>query len=173
MGGYEATRHLLTMGHRRVAFLCMADEGPRAHGRESGYLRAMREQGAEPITVTGYADMAGGRRAALDLMAAHPDVTGIVAHNDDAALGALRALSELGLPSPSQVSVAGFDNVPLAAYACPALTTVDYPVEDLSFLAVELLQAFISGKREDDPPTQLLVQPRLVVRESTAPPPKN
>lgn len=170
-GGYEATRHLIDLGHTRIAFLCMNEPEPRRHGRESGYFRALAETGLEPLSVQAYGNMENGRHAMASLLDESPDVTAVVAHSDEVAFGALKALAERGLQAPRDVSIVGFDNLPLASYSSPSLTTVEYPIEDMALIAVDLLAAAARAERGEAPSARVLVRPRLVRRESTCAPP--
>lgn len=169
-GGLVATRHLLELGHRSIAFLCMSVDGPRWRGRESGYAEAMRAAGLAPSFHHGPASLEGGRTAAKELLARDPSVTALVAHNDEAALGAIRGLWEIGLRVPEDVSVVGFDNTPVGAFGIPSLTSVDYSVEELAFLATETLLAAVTVRSPQGSAPHIAVRPRLEARESSAPP---
>jgi len=169
-GAYTATRHLLELGHKRVAFLSVREREVRPAGREHGYVRAMTEAGLEPLLVPGDLGFEDGRRGAQEAKASHPDVTGLVAFNDAVALGALRGLAEIGLRAPDDVSVVGFDNVALSRYSVPSLTTVDVPVAQVAERAVSLLLALVADS-ERSGMQRVLLPPGLIVRESTAPVP--
>jgi len=169
-GGYLITNHLLALGHRRVAFLCAPGQPGTAHpqGREHGYIRAMDARGLEPLLWHGVGTLESGYTRVRDLLAEHDDLTALVAVNDAAALGALRALYELKRPVPAHVSLTGFDNVVQGVYSAPALTSVDLPVAEMAERAVRLLLSLVGC--DGTVPTRIIVRPRLVVRESTAPP---
>lgn len=170
VGGYIITSHLLALGHRRVAFLCAPDQPGTAHpqGREHGYVRAMEARGLEPLLWHGVGTLESGHARVRDLLTQHGDLTGLVSVNDAAALGALRALHEMRRPVPSDLSLTGFDNVVQGEYSTPSLTSVDLPVAEMAERAVQLLLSLVRG--DGTAPTRVIVRPRLVVRESTAPP---
>ena len=155
----EATRHLLSLGHRTVHHVAIPSEAA-ASARQSGWRDALVEVGAEvpPVVPAGWAmDSAyrAGRRLAEDRT-----VTAILCGNDDTALAVRRALHEVGRDVPGDVSIVGFDDVPGAAYWTPALTTVR-----MDFVA--LGRACVAALTGESAP---LEAPRLIVRESTAPP---
>jgi DNA-binding LacI/PurR family transcriptional regulator len=156
----DATRHLLGLGHRTVHHIAIPSEAP-ASARQGGWRDALDEAGAEvPAVIPAGWDIASqyeaGRRLAAD-----PRVTAILCGNDDTALAVRRALHEAGRDVPGDVSIVGFDDVPGAAYWTPALTTVR-----MEFMA--LGQACVAALVGE--PARVLSPPRLVVRESTAPP---
>src|SRR5262249_23154892 len=108
-----------------------------------------------------------GRDAARALLEQHPDITAILADSDLLALGAMRAVRESGREVPRDVSVTGFDDIPLAASAAPPLTTVSQPLVEQGEAAYALLQEMLAG----GPPRKVTLPIELVVRESTAAPP--
>ncbi len=162
-----ATRHLLDLGHRRIA--CLA--GPRisltAADRVKGYRRAL-EGAAVPIDPglireVGFAP--AGTRAAVSALFGVPGApTAVVAPNDQVAIGVVRALHELGLRVPADVSVVGFDDTPVASFTVPSLTTVAVPTYDLGRTAVELLVKVLGGQ----PAGSVVLPCVLRIRESTA-----
>jgi DNA-binding LacI/PurR family transcriptional regulator len=164
---------LIDQGHRRIAYVGQASTPTQRHYR--GYREALREAGipedpalrievdATPLEMVGEL----GVRA---LLARGAPFTAIFAQIDSVAIGVLRALRAAGLQVPQQVSVVGFDNIPSAAHLDPPLTTVDHTVQEIGRLAVLLLQDRIVG-RYDGPARRVIIQPRLIVRASTGPPP--
>lgn len=173
LGGHMAASHLLSLGHRRIAFVGPRGDWPGT--RQVGYKRAMEEAGlpASFIETDGAASAASARRAVLGLGADPEPPTGFVAFNDHTALAATRALHELGLSVPDQASVTGFDNSSLAEFGCPALTSVDLRTEEVARLAVERVVACIDADDEEQEVCvdRVSVAPAVVVRESTGPPP--
>lgn len=166
---HEATRHLLSLGHETVHYVAIPSSTRRTSARTTGWQQALREAGApEPRPVQGSWGPAGGHAVGLEL-AADPAVTAILCGNDDLALGVLRALHERGRLVPDEVSVAGFDDAPHAAYLTPSLTTVRLDFTGLGRAAFALLH----GRLEDhaDFATRPVSVPELVVRESAGPPP--
>jgi len=168
IGGHEATRYLFSLGHRRVAFL-----GPRGRmavgSRQVGYVNAMEEAGLEPWFLETNASVEAAASAVAEIMVQPDAPTGLVGFNDHTALGALRALAELGISVPGQVSVTGFDNLELGACCLPALTTVDLCTSEVARLAVERVLTMTEDEAGKLAPEWTTVPPRLVVRESTGP----
>jgi DNA-binding LacI/PurR family transcriptional regulator len=168
-GAREATRHLLAAGHRTVWHIAGPARWFDSAGRRAGWEAALREAGAEvpPLLVAEDWTAASGYRAG-QLLARMPEVTAVFAANDSLALGLLRALSERGRRVPEDVSVVGFDDVPEAAYFIPPLTTVrpDFDAVAEAGLAV-LLEELAGGAHPAGPRT---IAPRLVARDSVAPP---
>ncbi|GAB4100679.1 LacI family DNA-binding transcriptional regulator [Sinomonas halotolerans] len=166
-GGELATRHLLDLGHARIAHLT-GSGGPAAR-RRRGYERTMRAAGLEPL-VTGAGGTAedDGYAAALAALDAAPGLTAFVAGNDVMAVGALAALREHGLSVPHDVSVVGYDDSPLAAYRYLALTSVAGHSHEVGAESATTLLARLGDP--EAPRRRQLLEPSLVVRGSTAPP---
>jgi DNA-binding LacI/PurR family transcriptional regulator len=162
----DATRHLLGLGHRTVHHIAIPSETGTS-ARQGGWRDALDEAGARvPEVVSAGWDIhsayLAGRRLAGD-----PDVTAILCGNDDTALAVRRALFDTGRDVPGEVSIVGFDDVPGAAYWTPALTTVRM---DFVALGRACVSALVTEFHGVDRPVEALEAPRLVVRESTAPP---
>ncbi|HEU5385498.1 MAG TPA: LacI family DNA-binding transcriptional regulator [Streptosporangiaceae bacterium] len=171
-GATQATRHLLELGHRRIAVI----GGPRGwmatEERLRGYHAALAGAGVLPDpALVRYADfcLEGGREAAAHLLAQPDPPTAIFAFNDGMAVGALQAAAARGLRVPADVSVAGFDDTIEAAITAPALTTVRQPLAELGRTAVSLLLRLIEDRRLE--PLRIELATRLVIRDSTASPP--
>ncbi|MEA5454120.1 LacI family DNA-binding transcriptional regulator [Sinomonas sp. JGH33] len=167
LGGELATRHLLDLGHRAIAHIS-GRSGPAAH-RRRGYERTMRGAGlaSRVVGADRTTTEAEGYAAAHELFAEHPEITALVASNDLMAVGTFAALRERGLSVPADVAVVGYDNSPLAAYRYLALTSVDPHSREIG---AETARTLLS--RLDDPGAprrHALIEPSLVVRESTAP----
>lgn len=168
-GGYTATRHLIELGHTRIAHIMdPAAYARRPAERTAGYWRALREAGIQfesDWIVRGTNTVAGGdasMRALLERGSPRP--TAVFAFNDQVAIGALHALRTLGLRVPLDMAVVGFDGIELGAFTTPELTTIEQPRNDLGQRAVELLFAMLDG--EPSIPTHVTLPVRLVVRES-------
>ncbi|WP_152771436.1 LacI family DNA-binding transcriptional regulator [Streptomyces spongiae] len=166
---YEATRHLLSLGHETVHYVAIPSSTRRTSARTTGWRQALKEAGApEPRPVQGSWGPAGGHAAGRRL-AEDPAVTAILCGNDDLALGVLRALHEAGRSVPGEVSVAGFDDAPHSAYLTPSLTTVRLDFTGLGRAAFALLHGVLEESAQIAPhPVSV---PELVVRESAGPPP--
>jgi DNA-binding LacI/PurR family transcriptional regulator len=165
-----ALDHLWQLGHRRIAHVSAGD-GPGAKARESGYLEAMRRRGLGDAVHVARAEPneSGGYHGALELLNSGSRPTAIVASNDFAAVGVLSALAELGLSSPHDVSVVGYDNSILAHLQPVSLTSVNQPRIEMGRAAAEMLRALVGGEKS----TTAALLPSLVIRKTTAAPRAN
>lgn len=164
LGTRLATRHLVALGHRRIGHIGAPDAHVAASLRRRGVIDGMRGIGV-PVVVAGDGGVAGGAAAGAELLRA--GVTGIVAYNDLTAIGALRGLRDAGARVPEDVSLIGFDDIPMAAWTDPPLTTVRQDTAALGRWAVERVLRALAGDREAD---RILLEPELVIRGSTGPP---
>jgi LacI family transcriptional regulator len=170
-GAYAATRHLLALGHTRIAYL----GGPPGAGcdnlRARGWADAMTEAGlaadAAAVPREGYT-FEHGLAAGTRMLSQHRPPTAIFAGSDISATGVLEAARRLGVRVPQELSVVGFDDTVLAAAASPPLTTVHQPIADIGRLAVATVMKLARG--DTVPVKHVELGIRLVVRESTAPP---
>jgi len=168
IGGRLATKHLIELGHTRIAHVTGAGELGISDERLAGYRDALTAARIEPdfdLVEEGRFTEEGGHDAASTLIEGHPDITAIFAANDLSALGVLNALAENGRSVPDDVSVVGFDDLRLAAYTSPPLTTVRQPGVEIARLATEILIGLTEGR-----PAQRmrhLLEPELVLRAST------
>jgi DNA-binding LacI/PurR family transcriptional regulator len=169
-GGYDATRHLLEHGHRRVATIAGPAAWPSAAARLEGYRRALAEAGAEELVerASGWG-LEHGVAAATRLLERGADFTALFAHSDLIALGAIRRLREAGLRVPDDVSVVGYDDLPVADYVEPALTTVHQPMREVGALAAGLVLDQLAGGAAPAPGARLLPTV-LVARQSVRAP---
>ena len=163
-----ALDHLHQLGHRQIALVI----GPEANSECQLRLSACREWFAErglpePLIEVGDFSAESGRLAADVLLRQHPQITALFCFNDHMAIGALHHAKQVGLRVPEQLSIVGFDDNELAAYAEPGLTTVAQPLELLGERALQLAQALIAGEAHEP---QALLLPELVLRQSTAVP---
>lgn len=169
-GGFAATNHLISLGHRRIAYIGKNISAMDAIERFAGYRTAL-EVAALPLDPAlqceGSFSTEDGYQATKALMALPEPPTAIFAGNDHHAIGVYRALYELGISVPHQVSVIGFDNLAYTELMNPALTTVHVPRIEMGRAAVAMLLKLIAG---EDPDFSLVTLPtRLVERESCAP----
>jgi LacI family transcriptional regulator, galactose operon repressor len=169
-------RHLKDLGHRQIAFF----KGPQHNGdtecRWNAILKATVELGlvVKPeltATMGNYFEageksmMQRGYDAAMMLMQKSRDFTALLAFNDGSAVGAIRAIQDIGLSVPGNVSVVGIDDIQIAAFISPRLTTIRQPLTQMGAIAATSLLQRIQGEEVLE---ETVVQPELVVRESTA-----
>lgn len=169
-GGLTATRHLIELGHRRIAIIGGPGHLWSSRARLAGYRAALEAAGvpaAGELIRRDHFCAEGGRRQARELLALPQPPTAIVAGNDAQAFGVLQALAERGLRAPEDLSVVGFDDVPVASWATPALTTVRQPLAAMAATAFRMLHAPGAGE-----PHHVELATTLVIRESTGPPPR-
>lgn len=162
-------QHLLDLGHRRIAFVNFARaEYAAVNAREQGWRTALESRGVKvnPRLIA-HADISAesGHAATRDLLARRVKFSALFAGNDTIAFGALRALREAGLRVPQDVAVVGYDDIPLAAFAAPPLTTVRTDPVGHGRRAVHLLMAQLRPQKPAAP-IEAAEPPRLVIRES-------
>src|SRR5439155_1120272 len=164
----EAVEHLIGLGHRRVAFIGGPADLKSARIRQSAFLKAMQKRGmGDPGWIeTGNHRIDGGFQAMSRMLERTPLPTAVLSSNDLTALGALRAIRRKGLRVPDDLSVVGFDDIALAEFTEPPLTTVRLPREEIAGKAFEALLASLSDTTRMGAEYQ--ISPQLVVRESTA-----
>jgi DNA-binding LacI/PurR family transcriptional regulator len=170
-GASLATRHLLELDHRSVVHLAGDLSLEVARLRVEGYRQAMSEGGlADGVRVVTPAndqwDYQAGYLAMRRVLSESTRPTAIFAAGDQMAIGAYRAIAEAGLKVPGDISVIGFDDIPVAEFASPPLTTVRQPLNEIAGSAFNLLLELLDRRRE--PATaQIVLQPHLVARDST------
>ncbi|CAM3600167.1 LacI family DNA-binding transcriptional regulator [Parendozoicomonas haliclonae] len=166
--GYLAAKHLLSCGHTRLGWIGRDQDIEDNHDRFAGFCRAIREHGIARSSIAikeAPGTAAGGYKVAKALFEEHPDLTAVLAYNDATAAGCLRALHERGCPLPQTCSVMGVDDVYLAEYLHPPLTTIHYPIETIGQTAVKMVNSFFT-----DEPLDIghCFKPHLVERGSVA-----
>lgn len=173
--GHDLTEYLLGQGHRRIGFIKSHPLHGAAARRLQGYLDAHQEHGVpvdKRLIASGTFSFESGVESGRRLLHLRQRPTAIFASNDDMAAGVLHAAHEMGLQVPAQLSVAGYDDTPIARYVYPSLTTVRQPIRAMAQGAVECLIRSIrrrSGLAADGPITQRF-EYELVIRDSVAPP---
>lgn len=165
-GGWEMTRHLLSQGHRNIAFLGQATKNyPEFRDRYRGYCQALGEAGIE-INPAYQADalstVQAGFDAASSLLQQGTPVDAMFAASDLIAIGAMQALTEAGLKVPRDVAVVGFDDIPVASFFRPQLSTVRQDTQEAGRILVENLLKQIKG----EPVENHMLTPKLVIRQS-------
>jgi LacI family transcriptional regulator len=172
-GGHAATRHLIELGHRRIACITGPSALTPSADRVLGYRRAMAEAGLpvppECIQPGDFRSPSGEAAMRRLLELAEPP-SAVFACNDLMAIGALRALRKADRPVPDDISLVGFDDVPLATEVTPALTTVAQPTDEIATSAVNLLLGRINADGQPGQPERRVLKPSLIVRDSTAQP---
>ncbi|PJE95740.1 LacI family transcriptional regulator [Streptomyces carminius] len=171
LGGELAARHLLALGRRTPLVVTGPPHFGSVRGRLAGFLGALEAHGVEHDprrTVEGDFTERSGEEAVEKLLADGITPDAVFAHNDLCAAGALRALRTAGLRVPGDVAVVGFDDIPLAAYTDPPLTTVRQPLRAMGEAAAALLLARVNG---GPPPAGPVVLPAELVVRGSAPVP--
>jgi LacI family transcriptional regulator len=170
-GGLLATRHLIELGHRRIAFMAGRPDLESSRLREAGFRQALSEAGIEVdpslVRMSDYRRDAA-HQPAIELLSRPDRPTAVFAGNDLSAIGTMEAAQEMGLDVPGDVSVIGFDDIPEAARTTPALSTVRQPIQQMGSAAVELLIALMDGRIPET--THVRLPTSLVIRGTTAPP---
>ena len=170
LAGYQATRHLIDLGHRIIACIGVPPELNPIALRADGYRRAMAEAGISLPTsyrVGGDTQIESGERAIKRLLRLEPRPTAVFVCNDMMAIGAMRGARLLGVRIPEDLSMVGFDDIALARAMCPALTTMAQPISEMARLATELLIQRMRGELPTAERQRIVLTARLVVREST------
>lgn len=167
-GARQATEHLLALGHRTIWHVSGPDGWGTSENRETGWREALEDAGVPvPPVVRGDWTLASGHEAGK-VVAEHPEVTAVMVANDDMAIGLVRALESAGRRIPDDISVVGFDDVPVAAYLHVPLTTVRQDFAEIARQGMLRLVDEIEGRPVLSRRAALPLD--LVVRESTAPP---
>lgn len=168
-GGRTVTEHLLGLGHHRIGLISGSRDLTTIADRLTGVDAALQEAGLDlarqPLVEAAFT-REGGKQAVADLLDRAPDLTAVIALNDDMAIGALSVLRQRGISVPGDISVTGFDDVAVAGDLSPGLTTIRLPMSEMGGQALRLALA-PPAKR----PRRRRAAHELVVRDSTASPP--
>ena len=165
---FDATQALLTRGHRHIAFITGSLDSPTALARLAGYKEALRQAELpidEQLIVAGKWTPASGAQAVTQLLAQRCAFSALIASNDDMAVGALKQLNAAGIAVPEQVSLLGFDDIPVAPFLRPALASVKAPVTGMIHQVIDRLISMLDGgdmSANKDFPCE------LILRESVA-----
>jgi LacI family transcriptional regulator len=165
------TEYLLQLGHRRIGFIVGHPDHGQSHDRLAGYRRALERRGIafnDDLVQQGQFDYESGCSCARSLLSSTSPPTAIFASNDAMAMGVLSVAHEMGFDVPGELSVAGFDDSPLARHAWPALTTVRQPTAEVARLAAQELMKQLQGRSEGN--GHHCLRAELVRRASTASP---
>jgi LacI family transcriptional regulator len=167
-GGLLATQHLLSLGHQIIGCITGPSNITPSAERVTGYRAALQQAGievVESLLARGDFHAPSGYSAAMLLLQQTPRPTAIFVCNDMMAIGALRAAAQLGLRAPEDIAIVGFDDIQLASYTTPSLTTVVQPKQEIGQLAVKLLFERMSDPSL--PPRHTILSTQLIIRESS------
>ncbi|NGO07236.1 LacI family transcriptional regulator [Streptomyces sp. HC44] len=173
LGGYLAARHLIDLGHRRIALIAGPPYASNPVGRMEGYRTALGEAGItvdERLVRPSEFSMESGERVATELLSALPTgerPTAVMTVNDNTAVGVLAAARRLGISIPGELSLVGYNDTPLAARLPIPLTSVRVPLREIGRGVVDILLRSIEGK----PTASAVYAPTLIPRESSSPAP--
>lgn len=164
-GAALMTRHLLDLGHRNICFLAEVIERG-SHDRIHGFIQEMKAAGLDPDAhiVTGIETEEALREVVLSQL---PGKTAFFAYHDMLAAQVLRVLQDANVSVPTQCSVVGFDNLDLGQYVQPRLTTIDISIEAHAAKALKILFDDLGGNRSEAVPTSAVIEPQLIIRESS------
>lgn len=170
-GGWLATHHLIELGHQRIGCITGPSDLSLSAERVTGYRCALQEAGLavdETLIIKGNFQYETGYRAAQQFLASPNPPTALFACNDLMAIGAINVAIRQGCRVPRQLSIIGFDDIRMAAYTNPLLTTVAQPKYEMGFISTTMLLERI--QTQEMAPRQKLLDTQLIMRESTAPP---
>lgn len=169
-GGYDAVKHLIELGHKKIAILTSSLQFSSFNERQMGYERALKENGIEVdkrLIKEGDPRSSETARALTDeLLNLDTPPTAIFATNNLMTLGVLKALSKLNLKIPDDISIIGFDDLPWAEAISPPLTTVRQPAYEMGKKAAELFFKRVEDSSRE--PEEIVMDPKLIIRGSTA-----
>lgn len=169
-GTFIATENLIHLGHIHIGYIGSNHKISDEEERFQGYLNALQQYNI-PITEYMIArsspDFEGGEQAMINLLSYNSNLTAVVAYNDSMAAGAISVLYENNINIPKQCSIIGFDDMPIARYLIPKLTTIRYPIDLMAIYAANLALSLVDNKINT--PTHIQFNPTLVKRFSVAP----
>ncbi|MFD5829585.1 LacI family DNA-binding transcriptional regulator [Lentzea sp. NPDC060358] len=174
LAGYTATKHLIDLGHERIGFVSGPARSLPSRLKRAGWAAALEENhlpaGSEYVSHGSFSAEGGGVAVAKLLDTVSP--TAVICSSDHMALGVMREAHQRGISVPDDLSVVGFDDIPLAAYSSPALTTLAQPIEEMAAAAIDelVLRLDPDRRRQGTDNYTRVFRPRLVARESSAPP---
>lgn len=172
---YEAMDHLYRLGHRRIGIVTGPLVSPLSRDRLSGATACAKKRKAtrDVIVMHGDFSIESGAAAGQRLLARREAPSAIFCFNDEMAMGVLEVARRLGVRVPDDVSVVGFDDIRFAQYTTPPLTTIAQPMRQIGEGTVQLLLRILANGEQAEPPESVTLPHALVVRASTAPPPRS
>jgi DNA-binding LacI/PurR family transcriptional regulator len=178
-GSRQLTRHLIELGHRKIAYLGNSHSGRTTLDRLAGFRQEMESAGL-PVPDNYIHDIPGSEPEKGDLAVVHffglaDRPTALVCFNDTLAIGVLKSLQSRGVRVPEEISITGFDNIVFSNYTNPLLTTFDQPKRFIGQKAAELILSLLASTSKSNAPEHKIqiLKGNLLVRKSTAPPPSN
>lgn len=163
--GYQATQHLIGLGHKRILFVSGPPDSATSRDRRAGYEQAMRANQLEPLVFEGNFKMESGFSLAPELIGMKRRPSAVFAANDLMAIGLILGATNLGLNVPRDLAVVGCDDIPMASLIKPTLTTIRLPMYEIGARAMEMLAARLNGQKAMASQT-ILLGSELIVRES-------
>lgn len=165
----DICNYIISLGHREIGFISPNPYISLYQDRHNGYVKALTEHDLEvdvnKEVYTAYNSIQEGYDAAKKLIAS-ARVTAICAAGDSLALGAIKAIQDMGLSVPGDYSVTGFDDISFASYATPTLTTVHQPMHEMGSGAMRILKSILNGEKTDN--SRIVLEHSVIIRESTA-----
>lgn len=170
-GSYQATQYLIELGHTSIATITGPKNEECTQDRFEGYRQKLLESGLnleEDLIAMGDWTAASGGQAIRQFLASEVPYTAVFAQNDQMAVGAIRALRDAGLRVPQDISIIGYDDIPLASYIDPPLTTVHQPMDDFGRHGAQLLIDAVQNPEHE--PKHVRLDTQIIKRKSCAPP---
>ncbi len=167
-GAREMTKYLLSHGHQSIAVITGEDHNLESGDRLRGYRAAMNEEGFAPdpaMEFKGNFTEISGYETTKEILKRNPLPTAIFAFNDSMAIGAIKAVREEGYNIPADISICGFDDIPVAKYISPSLTSVRVPISELGAMAIQTVFKKVN-KKSTDPASHVFVPTTLSIRSS-------
>lgn len=167
-GSREAVLHLIELGHTRIAMINGYDEAAVSRERLSGYMLALQERGISydpEMVYDGRFSEEGGMEAMTHILDRHPEVTAVFCSSDLMALGAMRTLERMGRAVPESMSIVGYDDISIASYCSPKLTTVRQEKYELGYQSAQLLIDMLEGRQVRH---KVVLSNELIIRDSTS-----
>ncbi|ESY87583.1 LacI family transcriptional regulator [Mesorhizobium australicum] len=168
---FDAITYLIDLGHRRIGYITGTSDISPMHDRMTGYCEALQAAGlpvAEELVRSGNFHEIDGYNATMQLLSLHDRPSAIFSANNPMVIGTMKAIRDIGLSCPEDISVACFDDFPWSDVFQPQLTTVAQPVQAIGEQAANLLLDRLAGNR-DAPPRKLVLKGRLMIRNSCRP----
>lgn len=168
-GAFKMTEHLIGEGHKNIALISGPANNQDAEQRRLGYIDALQKRDAhcQPDIIEGDFSEASGYAAGMKIVSRSLSPDAVFASNDAMAIGCLCAFNEHNILVPDDIAIAGFDDIPLARYMKPSLTTVKVPIAELGRKSIEILVNKLQNKENSDQHKECLFSPSLIIRDSS------